>query len=128
MKEGLKRKRKLERFNEYKVSLLGLAREKHFTLPFQGASIKFFLPIPRSWPKWKKNFMHGKLHTARPDLSNLLKAFEDSLFVEDKAIAHYGGLAKFWVDSSNGWIEIVISEPVHEHIENIPTTRPKHTK
>lgn len=123
--EGLKRLKKLERFNEYKVSLLGLAKEKHFTLPFQGAAVKFCIPMPKTWPKWKKAFMHGKLHTARPDLSNLLKAFEDSLFTEDKMIAHYSELSKFWVDSPNGWIEITVSDPIHEHIEKIPTTKPK---
>src|ERR1700761_4901347 len=87
--DGLKRKRKIERFNEYKVSVLALAKEKHFQLPYQGTAIKFCIPMPKGWPKWKKKLMHGKLHGYRPDLSNLLKALEDSLFTEDKLIAHY---------------------------------------
>jgi Holliday junction resolvase RusA-like endonuclease len=122
--DGLKRKRKLERFNDYKISVLALAKQKCFRLPYQGAAIKFYIPIPRTWPKWKKKLMHGKLHSSKPDLSNLLKAFEDSLFTEDKAIAHYSGLSKFWVDNTTGWIEISISDPVHEHIEFIPTKKP----
>lgn len=120
---GLRRLQRLEKYNEYKVALLALAKEKRFELPFQGAAIKFCIPVPATWPKWKKAFMHGKLHCNKPDLSNLLKAAEDALFAEDKMIAHYSDLSKFWVDCETGWIEITINDPIHELIE-IPTKKP----
>jgi Holliday junction resolvase RusA-like endonuclease len=122
---GLKRLQRLERYNEYKVSLLALTKEQKFIFPYQGASIRFFIPVPNTWPKWKKNLMHGKLHTSKPDLSNLLKAVEDALFLEDKMIAHYGEVSKFWVNNELGWIEIIVSDPVHEMIEVPPTRKPK---
>lgn len=67
--------------------------------------------------------MHGKLHCNKPDLSNILKAFEDALFAEDKMIAHYSELSKFWVNFPTGWIEITINEPVHSMID-IPLKKP----
>ena len=60
--------------------------------------------------------MHGKLHQARPDLDNLIKAVFDGMLVEDKHIAHIEA-AKFWVDSENGWIEIVTVDPIYPTLE-----------
>lgn len=108
---GLKRLLRLERYNQYKVDLLAEAKSKQFTMPPQGASIIFFLPVPRTWSNKKKKQHHGKLHQSKPDLDNLLKAFGDSLISEDKYIAHYGELSKRWVNFETGWIEIRLQEP-----------------
>lgn len=108
---GLKRLERLERYNQYKIDLLGLAKQMRFTLPEQGAEIIFYLPVSPSWRKHKKESMHMKLHRNKPDLSNLLKAAEDSLLTEDKGIAHYSGLAKIWVNEPVGRIEINVSTP-----------------
>lgn len=108
---GLKRLLRIEAYNKYKVDLLAEAKSKGFVVPHQGLSIKFMLPVPPSWSKKKKKQYHMTLHTAKPDLDNLLKAFLDSLCVEDKYIAHYGELAKYWVDFDMGWIELTIQEP-----------------
>ena len=42
--------------------------------------ILFYLPIPTSWPKWKREAsMWGIVYPAsKPDLSNLIKAIEDA--------------------------------------------------
>lgn len=109
--EGLKRLLRLEKYNQYKVELLAESRRVRFSLPPEGASVIFFVPVPKSWSKKKKKQYHGKLHQAKPDLSNLLKAFEDAICTEDKYIAHYAGLSKRWVDFETGWIDIVVSEP-----------------
>jgi Holliday junction resolvase RusA-like endonuclease len=103
---GLKRLLRLERYNEYKLSVNTLAKEKKFTFPEQGASIIFFIPVPVSWSEKKKKLHHGTLHQSKPDLDNLLKAMMDSLLSEDKFIAHYGELCKVWVNLDYGWIEI----------------------
>lgn len=122
---GLKRLQRLEGYNEYKLCLLAEAKRKNFCIPEQGASVLFFIPVPTTWRKWKKELMHFKLHQSKPDLDNLLKAFVDSLCPEDHKIAHYGSLAKYWVNFPVGWIEIRIEEPVLPSIE-IPATLQAH--
>ena len=108
---GLKRLLRIERYNQYKLDLSAEAKRKGFVVPPQGLSIKFMVPVPRSWSKKKKRQYHMTLMQNRPDLDNYLKALIDSLCSEDKYIAHYGELAKYWVDFEVGWIELTIQEP-----------------
>ena len=115
-KAGLSRLMRLERYNEYKIDLLAEAKRNRFIFPDQGASIKFFIPMPKTWRKFKKSVMHFKLHQSRPDIDNLCKALFDSLFTEDKNVAHFEA-AKFWVDFPIGWIEITTSEPIYDSLE-----------
>ena len=117
---GLKRLLRLERYNDYKLSLSALAKQQHFTFPEQGASIIFFIPVPKSWSKKKKKLYHGTLHQSKPDLDNLMKAMIDSLLSEDKIIAHYGELCKVWVDLDYGWIEIRETTPSDIYIQPPP--------
>lgn len=107
---GLKRLLRLERYNNYKIALGALAKEQHFVLPPQGAWVRFYIPLPRSWSQKKKDRYHGTLHQSTPDVDNLLKAAGDSLFSQDKHIAHIQ-VSKHWVDFPEGWIEVEISEP-----------------
>jgi Holliday junction resolvase RusA-like endonuclease len=102
---GLKRLLRLERYNEYKLSLSAIAKQKKFVFPNYGASIKFFIPVPKSWKKYQKEQMHMRFNMNRPDLDNLIKALKDSLLSEDKEIAHYEA-SKYWVNQEQGWIEI----------------------
>lgn len=106
---GLKRLMRIERYNDYKISLSAEAKRKKFTMPPSGAAIVFYIPVPRSWSKKKKKAYHGMLHQSTPDLDNCLKAFLDSLLSEDKYIASYS-TAKRWVDFDEGWIEITIND------------------
>lgn len=115
-KSGLARLKRIEKYNDYKLNLSAEAKRLRFELPEQGASIKFFIPMPKSWRKFKRESMHFKLHKSKPDLDNLLKAFQDSILKEDMGIAHYEA-AKFWVDFPIGWIEIDINEPKYESME-----------
>lgn len=110
-KSGMARVERLEQYNEYKVALLALAKQQKFMLPEQGASIVFYIPVSKSWKKHKKESMHMQLHRNKPDLSNLLKSFEDGLMTEDKGIANYTGLTKMWINGP-GRIEIIIDAPV----------------
>jgi Holliday junction resolvase RusA-like endonuclease len=114
---GLKRLMRIERYNNYKVTLNSIAKEKRFSIQPQGTCVSFFLPMPKTWSKKKKKRYHNTLHQSKPDLKNLLSAFEDSLCTEDKYIAHYGSLDKRWVDNETGWIEVWFIDPVFEAIE-----------
>lgn len=103
--EGLKRLKRLEKYNDYKVSLLAEAKRNRFVLPEQGAVVVFFIPVPKSWSNKKKKSMHMQLHSGKPDLDNILKGFFDGLFTEDH---HIGSISvtKLWVNDTKGRIEI----------------------
>lgn len=107
---GTKRVNRLIKYNDYKISLLALAKKQRFKLPESGSIIRFFIPMPKSWRTPEREANMNKLHRKKPDLDNLLKAFLDSLFTEDKAISHIGEVSKYWVDSEQGWIEVITKE------------------
>jgi Holliday junction resolvase RusA-like endonuclease len=48
--------------------------------------ITFYMPMPKSWSKKKKEQMNKKPHKQRPDLDNLVKGFWDAVFPEDSHI------------------------------------------
>jgi Holliday junction resolvase RusA-like endonuclease len=108
--EGMNRKKRLERYNDYKESLIEVAFDKNFVLPEYNTSITFFLPVFDSWTNKKKKAMHFQLHRVKPDLDNFLKAFQDALKAADCSIAHYGSLAKRWVNFPTGYIEIITTD------------------
>jgi Holliday junction resolvase RusA-like endonuclease len=107
---GLKRLLRIERYNEYKLSVSAEAKKQQFKMPATGAGITFYIPCPKTWSNKKKKELHGAFNQSTPDLDNYLKAFIDSLVSEDKYIAHYSYLAKRWVNFDTGWIEIVVDE------------------
>ena len=102
---GLRRLERLEKYNQYKITIRAMARQKKFDMPSIGASIKFYIPVSPSWTKSKKSQFHLQYHQSRKDLDNLLKGFFDSLMDEDKHIAHFEA-AKYWVNADAGWIEV----------------------
>lgn len=110
--EGLVRKRRIERYNKYKEDLSAMAKEKHYRLDDIGTGLRFYMPMPKRWSKAKRKMYHLKWHQRTPDLNNLLKAFEDSLRVDDEKIAGYTHLEKIWVDNQTGWIQITLPAAV----------------
>jgi hypothetical protein len=68
----------------------------------------FHLPCPVRWTKEKKRHKHLTWHDYTPDLSNLLKSFEDALKKQDKFMGFYSHLGKKWVNFEDGWIEITL--------------------
>lgn len=101
-----KRKMLLERYNKYKQDLREEAARVGFEMPCSGIHIKFYMPMPQSWSKKKKAKMNFEGKQSMPDLSNLIKAFEDSLLKQDNMIWDYR-VSKYWYDSLKGFIEIV---------------------
>lgn len=112
-KAGLARKKRIERYNKYRLDLFHLAKQAGFMLPTCGWSLYFFMPMPKRWSKRKKLAMHGQFHLGKPDQSNLLKAFEDSLSIADEGLSQMSGLGKFWVNQGAGYIEILIDQPLY---------------
>jgi len=107
---GLKRLMRLERYNKYKIALLAEAKRHQFELPEQGAHITFYIPVPKSWTKHKKESKHLTLHDSTPDIDNCAKAMLDSLLPEDKRIADIR-LTKKWLNAPEGKIEVLVSLP-----------------
>ena len=107
---GLKRLLRLERYNDYKLSLCAIAKSKQFVPPEQGGHLIFYIPVPKTWKKYKKEEMHLQLHQSKPDWDNLAKAFFDSMFSEDMHIADVR-VTKKWVNKEEGWIEFIYNLP-----------------
>lgn len=116
---GLKRLMRLEKYNEYKIDLLTEAKKNHFVLPPTGLHVSFFIPVPRTWSKKKKNAHHGMIHQSKPDIDNLTKAFLDSLVAEDKFIGNIT-ITKRWVNYPLGWIECECLDAPSQILINVP--------
>ncbi len=60
-----------------------------------GCHIVFVLPMPRSWPKYKKKQFAGQPHQAKPDKDNLEKGLLDALLSEDSGV-YDNRVTKIW--------------------------------
>lgn len=104
--EGLKRRLRLERYNQYKSDLFDVALEAGFKIPHdEYFHIIFFIPMPRTWRKWKRDKHDMRPHQSKPDKDNLEKAFMDALLKRDQAV-YDSRVTKFWTADPVGWIEI----------------------
>lgn len=115
---GLARLLRLERYNQYKIDLSALAKQIRFTPPEQGGHLSFYIPVPRTWKKYKKEQYHLQLHQSTPDWDNLAKAFFDSLLHQDKGIADIR-VTKKWVNQESGWIEFTSQLPTLPSQDNL---------
>ena len=78
-------------------------------------TVKAFLPIPKSKPKWwKESAALGRIvPTTKPDLDNLMKNVKDCLtdmrfWTDDKVVVSYGeGTGKYYSDQPRWEIKIV---------------------
>ena len=68
-------------------------------LEIESFEISFHVPMPKSWPKWKKAEMNNEPHQQRPDLDNYLKAWKDSVYEED-AVVWKVKASKLWTDGT----------------------------
>lgn len=107
-------KRRIEKYNKYKVDLLAMARKIGFELPEFGWSLYFYFPTPKTWSKKKKEAMHGQHKLTKPDIDNLEKAFYDSLSVVDEKVGQLSGHGKFWdKNATDGYIEVILGKPAY---------------
>lgn len=65
-------------------------------------SLTFYLPMPKSWSKKRRNEMLGMPHQSKPDIDNLIKCFLDCLLEDDSYVWRVDAF-KLW--SEDGSIE-----------------------
>ena len=75
--------------------------------PEDRVSLTFYIPMPKSWSKKKREQMLGKPHKQRPDIDNLAKAFLDALLQEDSHVYSLHA-DKYW--ANNGSIMVLTDE------------------
>ncbi|CAB4161376.1 Rus Holliday junction resolvase [uncultured Caudovirales phage] len=71
----------------YKDNLTSLCNLNKFKLGNE-FEVNFFIKMPESWSKRKKEKMNGKPHQSKPDKNNLTKALEDCLLGDDSGVWH----------------------------------------
>ena len=84
----------IDRYWVYKDELNYIARAEDYQ-PGDTLDIIFYLPMPDSWSKKKKEKMIGKPHQQKPDTDNLMKAFKDCLMKKDETVYDERS-RKFW--------------------------------
>lgn len=67
-----------------------------------------FIAIPKSWSKRRVSAVAGRAHDQKPDISNILKAVEDSLTDDDSKI-FYVDAEKYWNDGIGERIEVMLT-------------------
>lgn len=103
------RKRYMLTYYDYKRKVKELFLESGLReFPTNGAWFKFYVPMPKSWSKKKKNLYCFECHQSTPDASNFHKALEDSCSVKDRINWDYRA-SKWWYNGT-GHIEITIGE------------------
>lgn len=79
-----------------KCKEIGLER-----IPASIYTLKFYIKMPDSWSKKKRELLNGKFHQQTPDIDNLTKALFDSLEVQDNYIAEISnGYGKYWAEKA----------------------------
>jgi len=101
----LNRKNTIKRYFDYKRALKAEAIKQGFVIPEENVWFRFFIKMPESWSKKKKNKMRFEQHKSRPDIDNISKGIFDSLLIQDMALSDYRA-SKFWADV--GFIEIEV--------------------
>ena len=69
----------------------------------------FYMPMPKSWSKAKRESHNGQYHRQTPDIDNLVKAFLDSLCGSDAHVAEIRAV-KIWTHKETGRIRLTLLE------------------
>jgi hypothetical protein len=104
----LNRKNYILRYYEYKKKVKKLFLQSGLKeYPESNVWFRFFVPMPPSWSKKKRDHHCFEKHQNVPDASNYHKALEDSCSEKDRRNWDYRA-SKFWIDAPDGYIEIEI--------------------
>jgi Holliday junction resolvase RusA-like endonuclease len=92
----INRQNKLFEYWNYKHNLKILCQEINYQITPVLENITFYIQMPNSWSKKKKEKMNNTPHQNKPDLDNLLKAFKDCLCENDNFVYQYNNIKKLW--------------------------------
>lgn len=81
-------------------------RLQNVQLPESGFHVTFFIPMPPSWSRKKRQQFDGQPHQSKPDMDNLMKALMDAIYDDDAHIWD-GRLTKRWGETGKIIIEEV---------------------
>lgn len=85
---------RMKRYYAWRDQLRWLCKAEKFSLTDQ-FNVTFILPMPKSWSNKKRADLEGMPHQQKPDTTNLVKAVEDALRVDDERIWNVAA-AKLW--------------------------------
>lgn len=109
-KADINRQKLVKNYNIYKDSMKQQAFYLVNNFPSIIEKMIFYLPVPQSISKKKKNQMHLTPHQVTPDIDNLEKAVLDIFGKQDNHVFYIGCLAKFWINDEVGRILIEIKK------------------
>uniref|UniRef100_A0A6M3JKR9 Putative endodeoxyribonuclease n=1 Tax=viral metagenome TaxID=1070528 RepID=A0A6M3JKR9_9ZZZZ len=72
-------------------------RRLEITIKESGDFVRFYIPMPKTWSRAKKDRMRLTPHRCRPDVDNLLKSLLDAIFEDDSHIYDIR-VKKIWDD------------------------------
>lgn len=108
------RLRRLQNINSYRENIYNVVlKETNGNIPTQNLFIFFLFKTPKNLSKKKKIASYWTLHEKRPDVSNLVKALEDALYIEDSMVnscSYY----KLWCPDEFEGIIIIENKEIHE--------------
>jgi hypothetical protein len=116
------RKKRIIRYNDYRKKIRELCDAEGFELLPYGWAAYFYYPCPARWRPAKRKRMHGQHKHTKPDVDNLIGAILDSLGkkrgevsnrLKDEKVAQINGQGKFWIDAEEGYIEILLNQPLY---------------
>ena len=87
----------VNRYYSFKDELSLIFSQSGFEL-CPSISMFFYLPMPKSWSKKKKEAMNNSPHQQKPDIDNLIKAVLDSLYKDDSHFYDVHGV-KYWAET-----------------------------
>ena len=83
------------KYYNFKDELRLMAKRKGYVMR-NVLTVYFYIPMPKSWSKRKKEEYDLTPHKQTPDLDNLLKAFQDALEDDDSYVYCYRDCKKLW--------------------------------
>ena len=97
-----RQRRPVTQYFRYKDELRKKCREIGLErIPASIYTLKFYIKMPDSWSKKKREQLNGKFHQQTPDIDNITKALFDSLEVQDNYIAEVSnGYGKYWAEKA----------------------------
>lgn len=98
----------VQKYRQFRDMVRAKTNRTRKHIPWGGLTVTFHVPMPKSWPKYRKAEMEGEPHQQKPDVDNLLKALADSLWPADDTHLFDVRARKYWAES--GCIEIEWSE------------------